>query len=89
MNREKLEYLRTKTNLNPLSKARIMFLKGRGVSQEELDMVEYEERFKVYQKSWDKTWQDLNWGEKEDESLMAFADSALEQAISEEKGKNR
>lgn len=89
MNKEKLEYLRKKTNLNPLSKARIMFLKNRGVSQDEIDMVEYEERFKVYQKSWDKTWQDLNWGEKEDESLAEFSNTALEQAISEEKGKNR
>ena len=89
MNKEKLEFLRKNTKLSPLNNARIMFLKSRGVSQEELNKVEYEARFLTYQKTWDKTWQNLNWGEKEDESLRDFANTALEQAISEENTKKR
>ena len=64
-----------------------MFLRRRGVSIEKLNVAEYECRFASYQKQWDKTWQELNWGEKENKSLKEFSDSALEQAILEQKGK--
>lgn len=89
MNKEKLEYLRKNTVLSPFNKARLLLLKSRGASQEQIDMAEYEARFSTYQKGWDKTWQNLNCGEKEDESLKAFADSALEQAVNEERGKTK
>ena len=89
MNKEKLEYLRKNTVLSPIAKVRMSFLKSRGASEEDLEKIEYEARFQTYQKGWDKTWQNLSWGEKEDESLASFADSALEQAVNDEKGKTR
>lgn len=89
MNKEKLEYLRNNTSLSPFNKARLLLLKSKGASQEQLDLAEYEARFSSYEKNWDKTWQKLNWGEKEDESLREFANTALEQAITEDRGKTR
>lgn len=81
---EKLEYLRKQTAyLNLFVKLKLGTLKRHGASQEELDFAEYAYRFSSYQKRWDKAWKDSNWGEKEGESLSAFADSALEQEIAE------
>ncbi len=89
ISKEKLEYLRKNTKLSPFNKMRMAYLKSQGVSSEELERIEYEERFNVYQKGWEKTWKNLNWGEKENENLIEFSDSALEQAISEENKKTR
>ena len=81
---EKLEYLRKQTrHLNIVIRLKLSTLKRNGVSQEELDFAEYAYRFSSYQKRWERTWKELKWGEKEGESLSAFADSALEQEIAE------
>ena len=81
---EKLEYLRKCTHL-PLAKLiTLQVLKKKNTSQQELDAIEYRFRFEQYEKQWYKTWQNLNWGEKEDESLHAFANDALEQQINQE-----
>ena len=78
---EKLECLRNLTKLSLVNNAKLSFLKKRGVSQIEIDMVEYAYRFSDLEKQWYSTWKKTNWGNSEDESLTAYVDSILEQEI--------
>lgn len=86
---EKLEYLREITTLSPIINGKLLFLKKQRISQSEIDKIEYTYRFSAYEKRWESTWKKLNWGNSEDESLSAFAASALEQEVNNSKTKKR
>ena len=88
ISKEKLEYLRTHTLLSPINKIKLMTLKRHGASQAELEEAEYIYRFQSYQKSWDRTWKKLNWGNSENESLSSFAEGALDSEVREQSGKS-
>ena len=87
MNKEKLEYLRRNVTLSLLKRAKIALLKYKGVPQEEIDTIEYQERFNLYEKECYHAWESLNFKDIPDQSLMDFSNSALEIAISKEKKK--
>ena len=86
---EKLECLRELTKLSFVNNAKINFFKKRGVSQNEIDVVEYTYRFAELEKEWYSTWKKSNWGMKEDESLSAFVNSILEQEVAKKNKKIR
>ena len=85
---EKLEYLRTNTMLSPFGVLKLRNAQKNGMTVQELLELEYEMRLDIYARRWRRTWENLKWGEKEDESLHDFAEGAINQNISEGR-KNR
>lgn len=91
MTTEKLEYLRKRIIiLNPIINFRLSKIKSSGPEWDELaDRYEYYNLFQIYENRWYSQWKHSNWGNKEDESLSDYADSALSQAVEKEKEKER
>lgn len=82
---EELEYLRKHSIMSPIAAAKVAYLRKKNRNQREVDIIEYKYRFKFWQKLYEKEWTDLNWGERENESLYDFAHGFLIQHINAEK----
>ena len=83
MTPEKFDYLKKNTKLSPVDLLRIKKYRKAysdfATLEEFIERFEYETRFRNYEKSWEKAWSE----NKNDESLAAYADSALNQAVSQ------
>lgn len=87
MTNERLDFLKRNTSISLLNVIRIYTMKKRGANEDLLKRYEYAVRYDDYVQSWYKAWKELNWGIDENESLVEFADRALDDSIREQKKK--
>lgn len=85
----KLRYLRKRTILSLPAVMSLKIKEKSGMSVQELLELEYKMRLDIYSRGWKKTWERLNWGDKENESLESFAEGALVQNMLAEEERNR
>ena len=79
--KEKLEFLRQNTTLSPISTLKLRNLQKNGTDIQKVLEEEYDMRLTIYAKKWNKECTRQNLGEREGESLQAFAEGFVEQGV--------
>lgn len=87
--KEKLEFLRQNTTLSPISLLKLRSLQKNGTDIQKVLEEEYDMRLTSYAKRWQKEWTRQNWGEREGESLQAFAEGFVGQGAKDIERKSR
>ena len=87
MTEEKYNYLKENVHLAPTKMVSLALLKRKFNNPELIARAEYASLFEAYANRWEKTWNKMDWGEREDEGLYEFAEGALEESIARHKTK--